>query len=51
MGDYEDHYLQKNVLLLAEFFEKLNELHVLHNDYPLALEKHATSDDMLSDYC
>ena len=27
------------------------ELHVLHNDYPLALEKLAISYDMLSDYC
>ena len=51
MGDYEDHYSQKSVLLLADVFEKLNELHLLHIDYPLAPEKHATSDDMLSDYC
>ena len=27
------------------------ELHVLHNDYPLAPEKLATPYDMLSDYC
>ena len=28
-----------------------NELHELHNDYPLALEKLANSIDMLSKYC
>ena len=28
-----------------------NELHVLHNYYPLAPEELAISDDMLSDYC
>ena len=28
-----------------------DELHVLHNDYPLALEKLAISYDMFSDYC
>ena len=28
-----------------------DELHVLHNDYPLAPEKLAISYDMLSDYC
>ena len=28
-----------------------NELHELHNDYPLALEKLAVSSDMLSRYC
>ena len=28
-----------------------DELHVLHNDYPLAPEKFAISYDMLSDYC
>ena len=28
-----------------------DELHVLHNDYPLAPEKLAISFDMLSDYC
>ena len=27
------------------------ELHVLHNDYPLAPEKRAIDYDMLSDYC
>ena len=27
------------------------ELHVLHNDYPLAPQKLATPYDMLSDYC
>ena len=28
-----------------------DELHELHNDYPLALEKLAVSSDMLSNYC
>ena len=28
-----------------------DELHVLHNDYPLAPEKHAVPYNMLSDYC
>ena len=28
-----------------------NELHALHNDYPLSLEKFAISYEMLSDYC
>ena len=28
-----------------------DELHVLHNDYPLAPEKIAIPYDMLSDYC
>ena len=28
-----------------------DELHELHNDYPLALEKIAVSSDMLSNYC
>ena len=31
--------------------EYLDELHVLHNDYPLAPEKLAIPYDMLSDYC
>ena len=28
-----------------------DELHELHNDYPLAAEKLAVSSDMLSNYC
>ena len=28
-----------------------DELHLLHNDYPLASEKLAITYDMLSDYC
>ena len=28
-----------------------NELHELHNDYPLAPEKLAVTDDILSNYC
>ena len=31
--------------------EYIDELHVLHNDYPLAPEKLAVPHDMLSDYC
>ena len=31
--------------------EYSNELHELHNDYPLAPEKLAVSNDMLSRYC
>ena len=31
--------------------EYLDELHELHNDYPLAPEKLAVSSDMLSKYC
>ena len=31
--------------------EYLEELYVLHNDYPLAPEKLAIACDMLSDYC
>ena len=31
--------------------EYRNELHVLHNDYPLAPEKLALPYDMLSNYC
>ena len=38
-------YILKNDL---EYFD---ELHKLHNDYPLAQEKLAISYDMLSDYC
>ena len=37
--------------ILEVNLEHPNELHVLHNDYPLALEKLAISYDMLSDYC
>ena len=33
------------------FLEHLDELHELHNDYPLAPEKFAVSSDMLSKYC
>ena len=32
-------------------FEYPDELHELHNDYPLAPEKLAVSSDMLSNYC
>ena len=32
-------------------FKYPDELHELHNDYPLAPEKFAVSSDMLSNYC
>ena len=37
--------------ILENDLEYPDELHVLHNDYPLALEKLAIPYDMLSDYC
>ena len=37
--------------LLEVDFQYPDELHELHNDYPLALEKIAVSSDMLSKYC
>ena len=37
--------------ILQVDLEYPDELHVLHNDYPLAPEKLAISYDMLSDYC
>ena len=37
--------------ILGDDLEHPDELHVLHNDYPLALEKLAIPYDMLSDYC
>ena len=36
--------------ILEVDLEYPDELHVLHNDYPLALETLAITDDMLSDY-
>ena len=41
---------------LTEYFRKVDleypdELHELHNDYPLAPEKLAVSSDMLSNFC
>ena len=37
--------------ILGVDLEYPDELHVLHNDYPLASEKLANPYDMLSDYC
>ena len=37
--------------ILQVDLEYPDELHVLHNDYPLAPEKLAIPYDMLSDYC
>ena len=37
--------------LLEVGFEYSDELHKLHNDYPLAPEKLAVFSDMLSNYC
>ena len=37
--------------ILRVHLENPDELHVLHNDYPLAPEKPAIPSDMLSDYC
>ena len=44
---------EKNLIgyFLKVDFECPNELHELHNDYPLAPEKLAVSSDMLSKYC
>ena len=37
--------------ILKDNLECSDELHVLHNDYPLVPEKLAIPYDMLSDYC
>ena len=37
--------------ILEVYFEDPDELHVLDNDYPLALENLAVPHDMRSDYC
>ena len=39
------------VFILEVDLDYFEELHALHNDYPLAPEKLAISYDMLSDYC
>jgi len=42
--------LNKGIILEVNL-EYPEELHDLHNDYPLAPEKIVVADDMLSDYC
>ena len=39
------------ILVIILVLEYPDELHLLHNDYPLAPEKLAIPYDMLSDYC
>ena len=41
----------KTGYILEVDLEYPDELHELHNDYPLAPEKRAVSSDMLSKYC
>ena len=43
--------VQQGRYILEVDLEYPDELHALHNDYPLALEKLAISYDMLPDYC
>ena len=42
---------ENNPVFFKVDLEYPDELHALHNDYPLALEKLAISYDMFSDYC
>ena len=49
LDNYTD-YTRKGVILEIDL-EYPEELHHLHNDYPLAPEKILVSDDMLSKYC
>ena len=49
LDNYTD-YTRKGVILEVDL-EYPEELHHLHNDYPLAPEKILVSDDMLSKYC
>ena len=49
LGKYRDD--SKKGLILEVDLEYPQELHDLHNDYPLALEKMAVKKDMLSNYC
>ena len=46
-------FVKKNLIgyFLDVELEYYDELHELHNDYPLAPEKLAVSSDMLSNYC
>ena len=50
---YVDSISEKSLIgyLLEVDLEYPEELHKLHNEYPLAPEKLIVSDDMLSDYC
>ena len=49
LGKYTDD--SKKGLILEVDFEYPQELHDLHNDYPLGPEKVKVTQDMLSDYC
>jgi len=49
LAKYKDD--SKKGLILEVDLEYPNELHDLHNDYPLAPEKVKVTEDMLSDYC
>ena len=49
LGKYTDD--SKKGLILEVDFEYPQELHDLHNDYPLGPEKVKVAQDMLSDYC
>ena len=49
LGKYYEN--SKEGLILEVDLEYPNDLHEIHNDYPVALEKLKVSEDMLSEYC
>ena len=49
LGKYKED--SNDGLILEVDLEYPNDLHELHNDYPLTLEKVKVSKDMLSEYC